>query len=217
MKEMENQLTEVKATCSRNEDGLQKVQEEVSKLAERVSKQEKKVEEVAAVSGQDVFAELREREARKTNVVMYGIGEAPKERIGHERWDWDMKSCNNLFTALKLDVKMEGIKFCRRVGERGGPLRPIIVGFYEERDRNIVLRCDTRGTSFKDVEIGLDQTKKQKQEEMDMKAEAGGTERCPTKIGQKTWHGWWWGQEGKSAWSRSMSVWRWRGEWEGVE
>ncbi len=51
MKEIENQLTEVKATCSRNEDGLQKVQAEVSKLAERVSKQEKKVEEVASVSG----------------------------------------------------------------------------------------------------------------------------------------------------------------------
>jgi hypothetical protein len=48
----------------------------------------------------------------------------------------------------------------------------MIVGFYEERDRNIVLRCDTRGTNFKDVEIGPDQTKKQKQEEMDMKAEA---------------------------------------------
>jgi hypothetical protein len=172
MKEIENQLNEVKATCSRNEDGLQKVQAEVSKLAETVSKQEKKVEEVASVSGQDVFAELRERAARKPNVVMYAIGEAPEERTGHERWDWDMKSCSNLFSALKLDVKMEGIKFCRRVGEPGGPPRPMIVGFYEERDRNIVLRCDTRGTNFKDVEIGPDQTKKQKQEEMDMKAEA---------------------------------------------
>jgi hypothetical protein len=38
---------------------------------------------MATVSGQDVFAELREREARKTNVVMYRIGEAPEERTGH--------------------------------------------------------------------------------------------------------------------------------------
>jgi N-acetylneuraminic acid mutarotase len=48
----------------------------------------------------------------------------------------------------------------------------MIVGFHEERDRNAVLRSDTRNTNFKDVEIGPDQTKKQKQEEMDMKAEA---------------------------------------------
>jgi hypothetical protein len=172
MKEIENQLTEVKATCGKNEEGLQKVQAEVSKLAEKVSKQEKRVEEVASVSGQDIFEELREREARKLNVVMYGMGEAPADRTGFERWDWDMKSCSNLFTALKLNVKVEGVKFCRRVGEPGGPPRPLIVGFHEERDRNIVIRCDTRNTSFSDVEIGPDQTKRQKQEEMDMKAEA---------------------------------------------
>ncbi len=172
MKEIENQLTEVKATCGKNEEGLQKVQAEVSKLAEKVSKQEKRVEEVASVSGQDIFEELREREARKLNVVMYGMGEAPADRTGFERWDWDMKSCSNLFTSLKLNVKVEGVKFCRRVGEPGGPPRPLIVGFHEERDRNIVIRCDTRNTSFSDVEIGPDQTKRQKQEEMDMKAEA---------------------------------------------
>jgi hypothetical protein len=103
---------------------------------------------------------------------MYGMGEAPADRTGFERWDWDMMSCKNLFTALKLDVKTEGVKFCRRVGEPGGPPRPMIVGFHEERDRNAVLRSDTRNTNFKDVEIGPDQTKKQKQEEMDMKAEA---------------------------------------------
>jgi hypothetical protein len=59
-----------------------------------------------------------------------------------------MMSCKNLFTALKLDVKTEGVKFCRRVGEPGGPPRPMIVGFHEERDRNAVLRSDTRNTNF---------------------------------------------------------------------
>jgi hypothetical protein len=96
MREIENQLTEVKATCGKNEEGLQKVQAEVSKLAEKVSKQEKRVEEMASVSGQDLFKELREREVRKLNLVMYGMGEAPAERTGFERWDWDMMSCNNL-------------------------------------------------------------------------------------------------------------------------
>ena len=124
MKEIENQLSEVKATCSKNEEGLQKVQAEVSKLAEKVNRQEKKVEEVAAVSGQDVFEELREREARKLNVVMYGMGEAPADRTGFERWDWDMMSCKNLFTALKLDVKTEGVKFCRESENQVDPPDP---------------------------------------------------------------------------------------------
>jgi hypothetical protein len=47
-----------------------------------------------------------------------------------------------------------------------------VVGFYEERDKKRVLRCDTRNTAFCDVEVCPDLTKRQRQEEADMKKEA---------------------------------------------
>jgi hypothetical protein len=45
------------------------------------------------------------------------------------------RSCMNLFTPLKPDQSEESIKFCRRVRKPGENVRPLVVGFYEERYR----------------------------------------------------------------------------------
>jgi hypothetical protein len=64
------------------------------------------------------------------------------------------------------------IRFVRRVGDAESQPRPLILGFNEEGDKKRLLRCDTRNTPFSDVDIGPDLTKKQRQEEINMKAEA---------------------------------------------
>ena len=175
MREIEVQLEQVKESCQKNEGGLQKVQEDVTKLAAAVEKQSKKVEEVqaaaAAADSSSVFEEIRERESRKGNVIMHGMGEAPPDHAGRARWDWDIRSCENLFAALHIPVKAEGIRFVRRVGEAGGQPRPLVVGFHEERDRARVLRADTRRTQFSDVDIVPDLTKAQRKEEDDLRGE----------------------------------------------
>jgi hypothetical protein len=175
MREIETQLEQVKVSCQKNEGGLLKVQDEVTKLAAAVETQSKKVEEAqaaaAATSSSGIFEELRERESRKANVVMHGMGEAPPDHIGRARWDWDMKSCENLFAALHIPVKADRIRFVRRVGEAGSHPRPLVVGFHEEQDRARVLRADTRRTNFSDVDIVPDLTKAQRKEEDDLRAE----------------------------------------------
>jgi hypothetical protein len=174
VKQLEEEMEEMRTACDKNDSGLQKLQQDVGKLAEEVKQQAKKVEETAktTASGSSIFEELRERESRRLNVVMYGIGEAPADMTGLERWDWDLQSCGNLFSDLSLGLQRDCIKFCRRVGEVGPQPRPMVVGFYEEGTKVKVLRCDTRGTAFSNVEIGPDLTKQQKQEELDMKNEA---------------------------------------------
>jgi len=174
VKQLEEEMEEMRTACDKNDSGLQKLQQDVGKLAEEVKQQAKKVEETAktTASGSSIFEELRERESRRLNVVMYGIGEAPADMTGRERWDWDLQSCGNLFSDLSLGLQRDCIKFCRRVGEVGPQPRPMVVGFYEEGTKVKVLRCDTRGTAFSNVEIGHDLTKQQKQEELDMKNEA---------------------------------------------
>ncbi len=93
------------------------------------------------------------------------MGEAPPDRTGRARWDWDVKSCENLFNALHLTIKADGIRFVRRVGELGEHPRPLVVGFHDERDKERVLRADTRKTRFRDVDIAPDLTKTQREED----------------------------------------------------
>ena len=111
MREVETQLDQVRVACHNNESGLKQVQEEVIKLAGVVEAQGKKVEEAraaAATAGNSsVFEELRERESKRCNVIMHGMGEAPPDHVGWARWDWDMQSCENLFKELKLPIKSD--------------------------------------------------------------------------------------------------------------
>lgn len=172
VKQLEDEMEEMRSACEKNDCGLQKVQEQVTKLAEKVGNQARQVAGAAALEENSVYEELREREQRRTNVVMYGMKEAPIEYAGRERWDWDKNSCGNLFRALKVDMPENSIKFLRRVGEAGEQPRPLVVGFHEERDKKRALRCDTRNTVFRDVEVCPDLTKKQRQEEANMKKEA---------------------------------------------
>jgi flagellar biosynthesis GTPase FlhF len=172
MREIEGDLEKVKKSCDKNEEEIKKVEREVEKMAEKVDRQVKLVEKAAENTDSSVYEELRERETRRLNVVMYGMGEAEESVTGKGRWEWDIKSCLNLFGALKIDLTENSIKFCRRVGERGASARPLVVGFHEDRDRARLLRADTRGTAFEEVEVCPDLTKRQRQEELGLQEEA---------------------------------------------
>jgi hypothetical protein len=91
-----------------------------------------------------------------------------------ERRAWDMRSCDNLFKALKLNLTSDNaVRFCRRVGEKGEGPRPLIVGFKREWQKEDVLERakDLRNTQFSEVVIIPDLTKEQRKEEADMLAE----------------------------------------------
>jgi hypothetical protein len=70
-----------------------------------------------------VFEELREREARRLNIVMHGVEEADGKEMSEERRAaWDGKKIAEVFTFLELGLTEDDVKFCRRVGgERRRP------------------------------------------------------------------------------------------------
>ncbi len=51
-------------------------------------------------------------------------------------------------------------------------MSPLVVGFHEEADRARLLRSDTRGTVFENMEVCPDLTKTLRQEETGMQEEA---------------------------------------------
>jgi hypothetical protein len=66
-------MEEIRNACEKNDSGLQKVQDKVDKLAEKVGNVAKRAAEAVTMDENSVYEELREREQRKTNVVMYGM------------------------------------------------------------------------------------------------------------------------------------------------
>jgi hypothetical protein len=79
--------------------------------------------------------------------------------------------------------------------KKGPSIRTLVVVIYNEQERTLLLRYDTGGSSFEDAEVCPDLTKKQQQEESDLKDKA--VKRTYTyakrKRGQakKTWSGLW--------------------------
>ena len=74
-----------------------------------------------------------------------------------------------------MRTSREDIKFCRRVGERGGEEpRPMLVGFHRKEDRNELMEKakELRHTDFKEVTIVPDMTPHQRKEETEMAKEA---------------------------------------------
>ena len=80
----------------------------------------------------------------------------------------------NIFKALKLNIGEEAIRFCRRIGEKKENPRPMVVGFWAEGDKCLLLRNAKHldKTIFKEVTVGPDLTKKQRAEEAEMREEA---------------------------------------------
>jgi hypothetical protein len=112
--------------------------------------------------------EMREHEVRRRNVVMHRVGEAgPDARTVEEKKARDLRSCDNIFRALNMDFNSEnGIKFCRRVGEKGNGPRPLIVGLKREWQKEDLLdkAIDLRTTPYSDIVIIPDLTKEQQKE-----------------------------------------------------
>jgi hypothetical protein len=168
MKEIERRLDAVEDTGKKNTEDIVRVEKNMDKLKEKLEKKAAKGEEA-------MYEELREREAKRLNVVIHGMTEPDgNERNGEKRMEWDKKGVEEIFKILELNLTIEDIKFCRRVGEKGQSPRAMIVGFYTEYARSILLRYAKHlaDTEYEDVSVMPDLTRRQRQEESSMQEEA---------------------------------------------
>jgi hypothetical protein len=176
VKQIEEKMTAMQHAMDVNSAATKEVDRRVDKLDGLLQKKDEKVEELVKQSEFNIYDEMREREARRLNVVFHGVGE--KEQVegdtGKDRAAWDKKSCLNIFQALELDLTEEDVKFCRRLGEKGEEPRPLLAGFYTETERSRLLRNAKRleNTVFSNVNVSADLTKRQRDEEKEMWKEA---------------------------------------------
>jgi hypothetical protein len=176
VKQMEEKMTAMQHTMDQNVAAVKEVEHKVEKLDSAIQEKDESVKKLVKDSEFSIYDEMREREARRLNVVFHGVGEKESEEgdTGKDRAAWDRKSCENIFQALDLDITEDSVKFCRRLGEKGDEPRPLLAGFYTEMERSKLLRKakDLEKTVFSNVNVGPDLTKKQRDEEKEMWNEA---------------------------------------------
>ena len=175
VKAFEGRIQQVESKMERTDGAVKELDRKVENLSEKLSRRDENIERRVKDGENSVLEEMREREARRLNVVVHKLREMDGERAtGKERQEWDRKSCVKIFDELKLSLRNEDIKFCRRLGEKKAEPRPLIIGFYTEADKATLLRNakNLENTASKHVNICPDLTARQRKEEADMKAEA---------------------------------------------
>ena len=167
LREVEEQSREAIRMGQENEKEIKRLREDIEKGKDKTDQQIEKSEA-------SVMAELDDREARKRNIVVYGIEESTVAE-GRLRLEQDKKELDAIFTAIDVNVSAaEDVEFCRRVGEKGPQARPLVVGFFTDWSKSIVLKNSKylAGSDMENVSIVPDLTQQQRKAEKSLQAEA---------------------------------------------
>ena len=117
---------------------IEKIENKMDQVKEKMGDMEKEIElsiekAVRDVKG-DMDAEMKEREERSVNIVMYGVEESQQENV-------EERKSYNIERAQAVGVEAEGkleVKF--RAGKKGEKPRPMIVKVADEEVRERLLR-----------------------------------------------------------------------------
>ncbi len=175
LREMEGRLEAVEKNQEEQDEKIEGVEKKVSIINRALQKRDERVEEIVVNKEKSLYEEIREREMRKKNVILHGVGELQAEKpTWEERARWDKQSCVNIFAAIELEISEDAIKFTKRIGERGEEPRPLLTGFYTEAEKVSVLKNAKKldNTRYKNVNIAPDMTKRQREEEKELKKTA---------------------------------------------
>jgi len=164
--EMNRRLEDLEKKSTENSDGMQKNKEDIKKVREEVREMRKEKEE-AEKADSEVWEEMRDREARRRNLIFHRIKESSAASY-EGRQQEDRNNCGEVLhtIGLKLNVD-EIIVHSRRVGEKGKDPRPLVVTISSEEDRRRILNNAKKlaGTSLEDIGIVPDLTWKQRRAE----------------------------------------------------
>lgn len=174
MTALESRFQEVEDRVVRNEVAVMEVDKRMDKVEKRQDNVEEMMNNERERLRKERVEEMRERELRKKNVIMHRIEEAGDwAGTAEERREWDLKSVENIFGALKLGMNRRAVRFSRRVGEKGEEPRPLVVGLCRESQKEELLDAvkELRNTPFDTVGIVPDLTREQRKDEADMAKE----------------------------------------------
>ena len=152
---------ETEARVENNSDKIEEVRKITEELRHELREQVKKTEGLQERMETALDSELREREARRLNLVIHGLQEPEASlKDPRERMERDKEECERLFIAMKARTRYEAVRFCRRIGERGRDPRPVVFGVHSEEEKRHLLEKakELRYTRYENVTIVPDMT-----------------------------------------------------------
>jgi hypothetical protein len=169
---MNHQLREIQQTAEEALKIAQENRKDTEQLRKETEKEREKVEKRVEQCELSILEEMGLREEKRKNVVIYDMEEA----VGHDGWKRmeDRVKLNELFTVLDINVAVEtDVEFCRRVGEKGERARPLVVGFYSEWAKSMLLKnCrHLAGSDLSHLSVANDLTETQRKMEKELVAE----------------------------------------------
>ncbi len=175
LRQMEERIEKVEQMSEDTAKSVKTVEDRVEALDKALDNMEQGAVKRVKESEHTILEELRERDMRKLNVVLHKVGECENEKAGgKEKKEWDLASCDNIFSEMKTNYSRRDIKFLRRIGEKSNTARPLVVGLFTEQAKKTLLdgARKLKDTFFKDVQIVPDLTKIQREEEEKMRRKA---------------------------------------------
>lgn len=168
---LEQQVTVNTASCQQVDSRVDKVEATVKNLEEKAKSDKKEVMEGTI---KEWSKEQREREARRDNVVVYGLEEPPRSiTVGSERQELDKIETARLFAAMDMDLGDDDVKFMARIGkliESNKEPRPLKISFRDKARKEMLFASARRlpRTNYQHVSIAPDLTDRQREEEKEM-------------------------------------------------
>jgi len=165
LKELEDKTREAVRLGQENEQEIKRLRVELDKKSNK--------SDVDSCE-RNIMAEMNERELRRKNVVIYGMAEAGGN-TAKQRMEQDRAELNNIFIVLDINIEeSEDVEFCRRLGEPGENPRPLLVGFYIEWSKSVLLKNAKKldSTNLRHISISPDLTQQQRKAEAELLTEA---------------------------------------------
>ena len=163
---LEKEVKDVKTDVETLNEKHDSTGQEVADLRNELKEVKKSVEKASASDQGDVLSEMKDREARKLNVIINGLKESTateKTQVQEE----ENVLLNGLFGNMQMNVATttENIKFKTRLGaKQPNKQRPFLVKFRDQRTRDDVLR-NARRITTSGIRIKPDLTKLQREED----------------------------------------------------
>ena len=140
IQELDRRVSRIEEQMKEKEAEIEEVRKEVDSVKGRMTEISCRVAEERQNQTASVFKEIRERENRRTNLVLHNLPE-PKARSKEDRVREDNTKVQELCALIGASVQVEeASKFSTRLGKFSPDgCRPLLIGFKDLQARDAVL------------------------------------------------------------------------------
>ena len=178
IKLLAKEIEDVKKEIKDIKTGQEETNKNIDDIKKDCNKNKEEIDLVDKRVKQSIFAELREREEKRCNVIIHGVPEADNDDLtGMEKKELDIQSVLKITDEILQEEKYDkqDLKFVKRLGEKNDNPRPILLGLRNEDSKCLLLKNAKNlrdSVNYSEINVVPDLTKQQRLEEVELGQEA---------------------------------------------